>query len=246
MAGSKAVKLIQISTDTLFDSQQCINIIKLPKTEIDTPKLSLVWGDPNLLPLTAMVDSSSWDVAINGGFFDVDRGGGVAYFEVSDSVINRRRWSKKKWRKPKKLVNGCVLVSYDGEIRIEQARSERYYRKSDKEVTVMQTGPLLLLEGQKMRLPNMGFCRDRHPRSVLGYNEEYIFLICIDGRQEGADGMSLEDVQTLLEYLGCQSAINLDGGGSSTLWMKGKGIVNSPSDPVGPRPIANGIVLRYK
>ena len=46
--------------------------------------------------------------------------------------------------------------------------------------------------------------------------------------------------------LGCVDAINLDGGGSTTLWLKGKGIVNFPSDETGERPVANVFLIMEK
>ena len=52
----------------------------------------------------------------------------------------------------------------------------------------------------------------------------------IDGRQSGkADGLTIPQMAQLAKYLGLVDAINLDGGGSSTLWVKGKGVINTPS-----------------
>jgi exopolysaccharide biosynthesis protein len=55
--------------------------------------------------------------------------------------------------------------------------------------------------------------------------------------------MSLPEVQSFLQDLGCIDAINLDGGGSTTLWINGKGVVNFPSDSTGERPVANAILI---
>ncbi|MCK4879516.1 MAG: phosphodiester glycosidase family protein, partial [Bacteroidales bacterium] len=42
---------------------------------------------------------------------------------------------------------------------------------------------------------------------------------------------------------GCIDAINLDGGGSTTMWTKDNGVVNRPSDKRGERPVANAILI---
>ena len=46
----------------------------------------------------------------------------------------------------------------------------------------------------------------------------------------------------LMQNFGCSEAVNLDGGGSSTLVI-GNEVVNRPSDPTGPRPVANALVV---
>jgi len=46
--------------------------------------------------------------------------------------------------------------------------------------------------------------------------------------------------------LGCVDAINLDGGGSTTMWIHQKGIVNFPSDKTGERPVSNALLIIKK
>ncbi|MBN2513486.1 MAG: phosphodiester glycosidase family protein [Sedimentisphaerales bacterium] len=82
----------------------------------------------------------------------------------------------------------------------------------------------------------------RHPRTALGWNDKSFFLVVVDGRQEKlSDGMTCDELAALMLELGCTEAMNLDGGGSSTLWLGGK-VVNSPSDGR-ERRVANGLVL---
>ncbi|MCE2415886.1 phosphodiester glycosidase family protein [Candidatus Poribacteria bacterium] len=69
----------------------------------------------------------------------------------------------------------------------------------------------------------------RHPRSALGFNDEKLFLIAIDGRQHGYSmGMTLYHMGTFFSELGIKHAINFDGGSSSTLWALGR-VANSPA-----------------
>ena len=55
--------------------------------------------------------------------------------------------------------------------------------------------------------------------------------------------MSLVELGDALIALGAGQAMNLDGGGSSALWVKGE-IVNFPSDPTGERAVGNALVIR--
>jgi len=54
--------------------------------------------------------------------------------------------------------------------------------------------------------------------------------------------MNLRELSELMLSLGCVDALNLDGGGSSTVYYQGK-VVNSPSDPAKDRPVSDAIVV---
>ena len=68
-----------------------------------------------------------------------------------------------------------------------------------------------------------------NPRSALGFNDDKLFLIAVDGRQYGYSiGMTLYEMADFLRALGAKHAINFDGGSSSALWGLDS-IVNRPS-----------------
>lgn len=100
-------------------------------------------------------------------------------------------------------------------------------------------GELLLANGE---IVTDGKSRDRHPRSIIGWNTEFLFLVVVDGRApQVAIGMTYLELANLAKDLGCSEALNLDGGGSSTLWANGR-VLNTPSDDA-PRRVANALVL---
>jgi large repetitive protein len=87
--------------------------------------------------------------------------------------------------------------------------------------------------------------RIRHPRSVVGWNNRFIFLVEVDGRQrELSVGMTFEELSQYLLKIDCQNAMCLDGGGSSTLWALGQ-VMNNPSEG-SERGSANGLVVLAK
>jgi hypothetical protein len=106
--------------------------------------------------------------------------------------------------------------------------------------TAIGAGRILIQDGQS---PDVGPANQpRHPRSMIGWNRQYLYFVVIDGRQPGISiGMTYPEMAALAKAYRCTEAIELDGGGSSTLWAKGK-ILNSPSDGK-PRAIANGLIL---
>jgi hypothetical protein len=113
-------------------------------------------------------------------------------------------------------------------------------------------GPLLVHAGKalKIRPPSTDAYEyssmfERHPRTGFGWSRRYYFLLVVDGRQDGLSiGMTLEELGAYLARLGCEEAMNLDGGGSSTLWAVGR-VRNSPCDGR-ERPLANGVVVLRK
>ena len=85
------------------------------------------------------------------------------------------------------------------------------------------------------------------PRTGVGLSEdgETLILMVVDGRQAGfSEGVSLPEMGELLIRCGAYIAMNLDGGGSSTMVLGGAGVINSPSDGA-ERAVANhlGIVV---
>jgi hypothetical protein len=87
------------------------------------------------------------------------------------------------------------------------------------------------------------FCR-RHPRTGVGVTADgTVLLVVVDGRSERSVGMSLVELGRRFVSLGAVEALNLDGGGSSAMWIRGSGIVNRPSDPGGERAVVNAMVV---
>jgi hypothetical protein len=118
--------------------------------------------------------------------------------------------------------------------------------------TAISGGPVLLREGQRQKIrasPTDSFefssMIERHPRAALAWNSTSLFLVEVDGRQRDLSvGMTLDELSKYLASLGCQDALNLDGGGSATLWWQGE-VRNSPCDHY-ERPIANSVVIVRK
>ena len=105
--------------------------------------------------------------------------------------------------------------------------------------------PELLRAGAAVPLPETPFAQQRHPRSAIGWtaNQSALLLVVVDGRQPPySDGMTLAELTALFRRLGATDALNLDGGGSTTMIVAGK-VVNRPSDAGRERPVGNALAL---
>jgi hypothetical protein len=89
-----------------------------------------------------------------------------------------------------------------------------------------------------------GFTTERHPRTMIGVDTVGdIWLVAVDGRNAQLSlGMTFAELQGLARQLSLSEALNLDGGGSTTMVVQGR-IVNRPSDPTGPRPVSDAVLV---
>lgn len=235
----------EIRTDTLFNSKQVINILEIPDRMFKDYELQMAYTKKGNKNTSFLAQRANAQAAINGGFFNVDKGGSVTYSERNDSIVSLTCPPEVKWCMPETMINGAIVFTKDNQLILEPFKSETYYQSSNKESFVLRSGPFLIRDSKKY-VPESPFSEKRHPRSCLGKTKNSVLLIAINGRSEEADGMNFTEVQDFLLQLGCTDAINLDGGGSTTLWSKEKGIVNYPTDKIGERPVANAILLVAK
>lgn len=138
-----------------------------------------------------------------------------------------------------KLASAVPAVSVGQELKLSTAT-----RPDLRNVNVaLGGGPLLVSNGRRLYAPSAE--APRHPRTVIGWNDDFYFLIVVDGRRPGHSiGMTYPELGELCTELGCTTAMNLDGGGSSTLWVGGQ-VVNRPSDGH-ERRVANALIVYQK
>jgi hypothetical protein len=112
---------------------------------------------------------------------------------------------------------------------------------------VVGGGGRILENGEKRFRENVEgiretFYTERHPRTFVGFDKDSttLYLCTVDGRQPTSKGMNFDEMADFLLSLGVWNAVNLDGGGSTTMVIRGK-VVNSPSDKTGERSVANSL-----
>ena len=85
------------------------------------------------------------------------------------------------------------------------------------------------------------FAQNRHPRSAIGHTKSGdIWVVAVDGRQNGSVGATLDEMAAIMLKLGCVDAINMDGGGSTDINLFGMVLNNPVEKQAGQEKIANG------
>ena len=189
--------------------------------------------------------------AINGSYFNIRQGTSICYLRKDGVVIDT-------------TAVGTLSTVSTGAVRIVKGKLDIIpWHKQDektcdlKEGSVLSSGPLMLLDGKDCDLStcNKSFVNTKHPRSAVALMKDgSVLLIAVAGRFVGkAEGINIPELTHMLRVLGARKALNLDGGGSTTLWSvsaPGNGIVNKLCDNnlydnEGERQVANSLCV-YK
>ena len=224
--------------------------ILILKAKYPKYRLDLAFAKDSLIKTSSFAKQSNALAAINGGFFDMKAGGSVSFLVSDGKVIHEN--------KPNVLsidneMGANALVIYENgksEILPTEGANRIPMLKNVEDALV--TGPLLLNNSQINKLQKKPFNDLKHPRSAICIGKKEILLIAVDGRHKEDTGLNINELSQFLSSCGCQHAINLDGGGSTTLFLntnKFNGIVNHPSDnkkfdSEGERSVANILFIR--
>lgn len=110
---------------------------------------------------------------------------------------------------------------------------------------IISGGPYLVKNGEvfvDMTAQKLQAIGGRNPRSAIGYTKDNNFIfVAVDGREGSSIGMTLMELANFMQSIGCVGAINLDGGGSTVMYVNGK-VVNKPQQ-TGGIPLSNAIIL---
>ena len=232
-------KSIIFANKELFNANESINILEI-RLKNKRIKFGLAAADSLkadnlqkrlLLPTSKLAQNNEALVAINAGFFDTKNGGAVDFLKIGGTIIDTVRLVNVP-RLPFHSI--AALTIHQNKVSIIKGEEKVGWEKNLKADNVLLTGPLLMLNGKIEELPKTPFNDNRHPRTCACVtNDKKLLLITIDGRSSQSFGMTLAELSYLAKMLNCKDAINFDGGGSTTMYIKGQpenGVVNYPSD----------------
>lgn len=168
--------------------------------------------------------TSSWGptvgvlAAINGGYFKTGyapdagtaKGAGALWHDATESA-----------------VRGWIGFGRHG---LEHSPAEEVRAPADWIEEAVNGDATLVAGGVAV---NCGGCGGgRAPRTAIGVTADHrtVYLMVVDGRSTSSIGMTIDELAVFMAGFGVDRAMNLDGGGSSTLWLSGTGVVNRPSD----------------
>ncbi|HJQ35881.1 MAG TPA: phosphodiester glycosidase family protein [Thermoanaerobaculia bacterium] len=151
------------------------------------------------------------------------------------------------WKGSKDTGREGVIAVGDGRARIDPQK-EVLERPEPWMEAIVSGWPMLVKSCTPLtasQLPGSdGFTRTPHPRTAVGVSKDgtTMYFVVADGRRDGVPGMTLARLARFMsDELGACAAMNLDGGGSSAMWV-GDRIISKPSDGV-EREVANHLAV---
>jgi exopolysaccharide biosynthesis protein len=239
--------------EKLFNAKQYVNVLDIDlndtliRTDIGFQKTAL-------LTTHEMAEREKAIVAVNGNFFHTEEGGSVCFFKKNGNIIDTSRTELTERLFLPWLDDAGMVFTKEQQVKIVTEPAEGW-RGVDSLPTIFTGGPLLIQNGAEVKQAAHSFNDNRYSRTGTGLtNNGHLILVVVDGNSAESAGMSIKEFAQLLKSLGCISAFNLDGGGSSTMWVAGQpdhGIVNHPTDNkkfdhYGERKVANALVIKLK
>jgi exopolysaccharide biosynthesis protein len=196
---------------------------------------------------TTLTGPGGLEIVVRRGVIESVGDGDGSTLIPSDGFVLSARGASRRWLLARARVGVAIAVS-EVVRPVDAQRDNPWSRAED----IVAGGPRIVssgreditLEREKI-LPS--FSTDRHPRTAIGtLADGRILLATVDGRRPPFSvGMTLTELAGLMIEFGATDAINLDGGGSTTMVVEGK-VVNAPSDATGERPVSDAIVVRVR
>lgn len=210
----------------LFGAEQYISMVRYPARKFRTRIIHA----PGMQAgnTSSLAQQHKAKIAVNASYFNMKnltpatflKSGGKTYGQAEQSELSRS--------------NGLVMFKRHGRrIDIVSAVPADYARITKGWNEAIAAGPVLIEQGRNLTADRRSsFDTTRHPRTMIGYDADgWIYWVVVDGRAAGnAAGATIPEMAAIARYLGLVEALNLDGGGSSTLWSEATGVVNHPTD----------------
>lgn len=211
---------ITISTYRVADSEAYVADIRLSDPQyLKTALADGVYGKNITAKTSATAQAAGAILAVNGDYYGVQEAGYV----LRNGVLYRDT-----------AVSGKedLAIFGDGSFRIiTEGETSAQSLLEDGAVQILSFGPALVKDGTiaVSEHQEASKAQSGNPRTAVGIVEEnhYLFVVS-DGRTTESKGLSLYELAEFMQGLGAQTAYNLDGGGSSTLYFNGQ-IVNRPT-----------------
>lgn len=230
--------------DDLNDAKLSINMVEI---DLDTGGLGykIAYTQNGLIRTSDFAREYDALAAVNGSFFDTGAGGSVVFLKADGNVISEGAVNRNPYTE-----NGGIGWGNGGNPEI-MAKPDNGWQSADLN-NILSSGPLLIHSNEIREFNNDPFNQNRHPRTAVAITKNNrLLLVTVDGRSFQSYGMTIPELAQFLKDLGAVDALNLDGGGSTSMWIKGvktDGIVNYPSDNLefdheGERGVSNALIL---
>lgn len=210
------------------------SVVHVVRVDLSAARFEVSAGEERGLTLDAMSATPRSVVSANASFFD------RSFQPRGTTVSNGVAWS------PVMAQQQSPLLACDARQQCVIALVPPYERKPEWHNVVAGT-PWLVNQGQVRTAQDdaqcKSLCETQHPRTAVGLDAtgHHLFIVTAEGRKPPVLGLSLVQLSRIMADLGVVDAVNLDGGGSSALFLQGKSVMERPTNEPNQRKVANAI-----
>lgn len=234
---------IQINLETITTNDTTVYVADIHVNSADYLKTALAQNTygTNITAKTSETASSNKAIlAVNGDYYGANASGYV----IRNGTIYRDTVRDN-------ADFGDLAIYADGSFKIiKETEVTAQELVDDGVVNLLAFGPALIENGQIAvdTSTEVGRAMASNPRSAIGIIDENHYIIVVaDGRTEESQGLSLYQMADVLKEYGAQTAYNLDGGGSSTLYFNGQ-VINKPTtngNTISEREVSDIVYIGY-
>ena len=230
--------------DDLNEARLSINVIEV-WMDSTTVQVELAWVQDELQKTSDLAKDNGGFAAINGSFFDMRAGGSVVFMKHRGEVITGGNPTSGTYTE-----NGAIAWNPNSDPLITAKPADGWQSLTHE--SVLTSGPLLISDSDLQSFASDPFNQNRHPRTAAAFtHDRRLLLVTVDGRSFQSYGMTIPELALFFQQMGARDALNLDGGGSTAMWIEGateNGIVSYPSDNLefdheGERGVSNALML---
>lgn len=234
---------IQINLETITTNNTTVYIADIHVNSADYLKTALAqntYGTNITAKTSETASSNNAILAVNGDYYGANASGYV----IRNGQIYRDTVRDN-------ADFGDLAIYADGSFKIiKETEVTAQELVDDGVVNLLAFGPALIENGQIAvdTSTEVGRAMASNPRSAIGIIDENHYIIVVaDGRTEESQGLSLYQMAEVLKEYGAQTAYNLDGGGSSTLYFNGQ-VINNPTtngNTISEREVSDIVYIGY-
>lgn len=219
--------------DKLFGANQYINLIVVDQDKAKG-RFTLADGKGSKVRTSDAAKAAGALAAINGSFYNTK----PPYNSTSYLRIDGKDFTEPQ------QTGYFILIDENGRLKIEPSNL------SENTPTFISSLLFLVAYGEKRLITDDS--DTYNPRTGMATKGNKVFMLVVDGRNNKSRGVTLNEFVALFKWLDAETAVNLDGGGSTTMYVRGEadnGVVNHPSDTFfgfnhrGERSVGNCILL---
>mgnify|MGYP001545762609 CR=1 FL=1 len=236
---------------SLFKSPEYINVLDIDLRDTSL-KLKIAYSDSILIKTSDFGKSNKAIAGINGNFFNTHIGGSVCFLKINNHIINHTAYNLNGTLFLPWLDTAALAITDKTVSIIIKPAISGWEQPLNNYPTIIAGGPLLIYHKKIVPQQAHRFNDTRYSRTGIGFTKDHhLLFVTVDGNTKESSGVTIAEFARIFKALKCTSALNFDGGGSTTLWINDEpdnGVVSHPTDNKifdheGERKVANAILI---